>query len=180
MALHKQRLAAQARRTYELGRLRAQLAWMALAIPVLLLSLGVSHRPGITLATGGLLALLILTLRWRGQDLARAVVPGYLAGVAAFAFPLLACETGFCPTRPSLLLLLFCATGGLAAGSIMTLRAVRCGCCNFPYLSAAGAVAALTASLTCSVAGVGGILGMSLGLALASTPALALARNGPP
>jgi hypothetical protein len=41
---------------------------------------------------------------------------------------------------------------------------------------AGGLVAALTASLTCAIAGVGGVTGMVVGLALFASPALVWVR----
>jgi len=72
---------------------------------------------------------------------------------------------------------MICVAGGALAGGILTVRVLRGYGCSLACISSAGAVAALTASLSCSIAGVGGIAGMVLGLAAASGPAFVLARS---
>ncbi|MCH9651221.1 MAG: hypothetical protein K0U98_23555 [Deltaproteobacteria bacterium] len=169
-------LAGRARRAYELGRLRSQLHWATLALAPLALGLHFSGKTAAMFGTCILLSLLILALRWRGQQYAQGVLPGLTAGLLALSVPVLACSSGLCPARPSPLLLTLCVGGGVMAGAVVTLRALSTQCCSVPFLLAAASVAAVTASLTCAVAGVSGILGMILGLAVASSPVLVLAR----
>ncbi len=173
----REALADRARRAYELGRLRSQLPWAMLALAPLFLSLQFSRgATGTVVGTCALLALLILFLRWRGRQYGQGVLPGLGAGLLAISVPILACSSGLCPARPSSLLLALCVGGGILAGAVVTLRALSTQCCNIPFLLAAASVAAVTASPTCAVAGASGILGMVLGLAIASSPVLVLAR----
>ena len=177
MALSDQALLTHARRAYELGRFRAQ-AWLVLPVFALAaVALHFNRRPDATFALAGALLLVTLGLRWRGQGFGAGVVPGLMGGAVAFLLPLLACGTGFCSRTVTLRLLLICSLAGALAGAVLTVRALKGYGCSLACVASAGAVAALTASLSCNVAGIGGIAGMLVGLAAASGPAFVLARQ---
>jgi hypothetical protein len=114
-------------------------------------------------------------LLWRGRDAGRAVFPGLLLGTAAYLLPLSGCAGGLCVPGPSQRLLALCFAAGVVAGLGLTLAALWRHY-GREYLASAASVAGLTASLSCSIAGAGGLLGLVLGLALAAGPVLALRR----
>lgn len=171
------RLMGRARIAYEWGRLRAGVPWLLAVLPLLAIALHFSGRPRATVANGALLAVSLVFFQWRGGSLSRAVLPGFVGGVLAFLLPLIACSTGICSRDPSPRLILLCSLAGVLCGTWLTLLALRSKALGLDSVAAAGLVAGLTAALSCAVAGVSGILGLAIGLAAASTPALALARG---
>jgi hypothetical protein len=170
-------LRARARRAYELGRLGSKLPWALAAGPPAGIALGVCEDPGLVLIQAGLLAAAIVGFLWRGQDYGRGVRVGMLLGAPAFALPLLGCASGVCVAGPSAPLVALCLGGGVACGLALSLRARRRRY-SAAFLGSAATVAALTAALGCSVAGLGGALGAAISLALAASPGLVLARAG--
>ena len=170
-------LERRARRAYELGRLREALPFTLLAVPPTLLTAWVCERAAGTALHGAMLALLLLAYAWRGQDFGRAILPGILVGYAAFLVPWLAVSSGVCPLGPSPYLLAACAAAGLLGGLGITWRCLANRCCSPRELLAVGGLASLTASLGCAVAGLLGLLGMGLGLALAAAPGFWVLRR---
>lgn len=167
----------RARRAYEWGRLQSQTPWLLTVLPHLAIALHFSGKPVVTVLNAALLAGVMVFFGWRGKDLGRAVLPGLLGGTLAFALPLIACATGICSrTPPSPKLILLCGLAGLVSGTWLTVRALTSNGMRLEAIAAAGLVAGLTAALSCAIGGVTGILGMLLGLAAATTPALARAR----
>lgn len=177
-ALIVSRLRRRARRAYELGRLSAALPCALVVPPLALLALRSCPRSGVHLAVlATLTAVVLVCLRWRGQDFGRAVTPGILIGLAGFAVPWLAISCELCPLAPSPLLFALCGASGAISGLALSAHCLRCGCCSHAHVLSAGTVAGLIAAMGCAPAGVGGLIGMALALTLASVPALVAARS---
>jgi hypothetical protein len=175
MAVFEQELRARARRAYEWGRLGSKLPWALAAAPPAALALGSCEQTPLVLLQAALLAAALVLFLWRGQDYARGVWVGALVGAPAFALPFVFCASGLCFAGPSPALVALCFGGGLASGLVLTGFA-RWRHWSASTLVSSACVAALTAALGCSVAGLGGVLGAALGLVLAAGPGLVLAR----
>ncbi len=169
-------LPTRARRAYELGRLSSQAGALLWAAPLVCFTLVMGHHSGWTWLNFLLLETAIVAMRWRGGDFGRAVVPGLVGGSLAFALPLLACQVSLCAVGPSPRLVFVCVGAGVLAGAVLTTRALTRESRSVTFIVSAGTVAALAAAMGCAMAGWAGIAGMLAGLALAGSPALALAR----
>lgn len=174
MAVPESVLAERARSAFERGRLRAALPTVALVAPMVALSIVVCGRDVASLSCGALLAAALLAALWRGEELARGARAGLAAGAGALLLPMATCfhlcAGGVCLMAPSV-----CVAagmlGGAAIGRLARRRAAvepRTGA----YVGAALLIAALAGSLGCVIAGVGGVLGMSAGMAAAIGPVL--------
>ncbi len=169
-------LASRARRAYETGRALRGLRRAAAVIPMAALSAWGCGRPEATVLAAALLAAVVVGLEWRGQDLCRAGRVGLIAGLPPLLLPLAirgtmhACNASFCLSYS-----VVCFASGIAGGLVIGAWSVRRDL-RGRGLAAAGLVAVLAGSLGCLIAGVGGLVGLSLGLGLGATPLLAFRR----
>src|SRR5262245_14887626 len=96
MALTEAALCGCARRSYELGRLRASIrdTWVVL----LAIAVGLLRHSNLWLifAAAGVLFAVTTALSWRGQWWGRAVWPGYLAGAVPLLLPTLTPAQSVC------------------------------------------------------------------------------------
>ena len=69
-----------------------------------------------------------------------------------------------------------CVVAGCAIGAVVAIRARRQEHDALEFLAAGVSVAALTASLGCTLAGAAGVLGMAVGTIVAGTPVWLTAR----
>ena len=171
-----ERLAARARRAYEMGRLRwaTRVAWIVL--PLVAISFAAVGASPVSAATGALLVVAATALRWRGHVSTAAVRAGLAAGLIPFALLLTLkcggalCMLGDCMTHCAR----FCAFGGLAAGVLLAIRASAHRDHVVEFLAAASTIAALTGLLGCFVGGLTGMAWMLMGELVATLPAFAL------
>ena len=170
------RFAARARRAYELGRLGRKLPMALFALPPVLVALRVCGGGGTTIVLALLLAAALVVAHWRGEEAARGAGAGLLAGAVAFAVPVIAMGTGFCPLEATPRLLALCSGGGLLSGGVLAAFALRGAGRARLYLLAGGLVAVLTGGLGCLLAGFAGLAGVTAGIALGMTPAVRWAR----
>jgi hypothetical protein len=177
-------LEARARRAYELGRLRAGLARAAWLIPIVALSILWRGRPADALALGALVAAVVAAFHWAGGTLARAVVPGLVAGLPPVILPLLlrCCGNTACPEMawddPQLrVMAIACLASGAAAGAVVAWWASRLEEGRAGAAAAAGILAIAVGALGCSVIGTAGLAGLVAGLLVAGGPAVVLARR---
>jgi hypothetical protein len=171
-------LRARARRAYELGRARlgAKAAAAALLIAAAAVALG---RPlDLTALLSAALAVLVAALAFRGGASGRAVWAGLSAGSGAMLLPLAVLTAGCRLFGPACLrfCLPACVVGGAAMGAALAILARRQEQGEREFLASGAVVAAVTASLGCTLAGVGGVAGMALGTVLAGTPVWLAAR----
>jgi hypothetical protein len=114
---------------------------------------------------------LALTLAFVHERYARAVLAGVLAGLPAFAVPVVVRATGSLwlsgaaidPCLPASFV------AGILAGGYVSLRALDEGR-RISFWLAAVCVAALTGTLGCSVAGSAGVLGLMAGVLVGTAP----------
>ena len=139
---------------YERRRLLDAVPW---AIPGLLLALVTHWRGGTPLAWvfGGALAALAAGFAWRGQELGRALLPGFAAGSIGWGIPLaFGCLSGACSAMcTAQCLVLASVAGGLSGGLLWRRLGVT---------TTAGAlgIAALSAAMGCLPMGTAGIFGV--------------------
>jgi hypothetical protein len=174
MAVPEAALSARARRAYEMGRLRSALPAVALAVPMVGLSLALCDRMAASAGCGLALVAVLLAAAWRGRPFARGARAGLIAGLGPLLLPMATClhlcAGGVCLLAPAA-----CVVAALLGGAALGLYARR----RVPaspeadgYLLTALAVAALVGSLGCVIAGLSGIVGMVTGLALGTAPVL--------
>ncbi|MEZ4317009.1 MAG: hypothetical protein R3F61_05885 [Myxococcota bacterium] len=148
-------LERRARRAYEWGRLRGALGW---TVPAVLFAGGSRVVGGVELAgaLGGVLAVLLVGLRWRGGDLGRGVVPGLASGLLAWGVPLAwVCGDGPCVTACSPACLVVTGVAG-GLGGLLLWRSV-----GSTSAVAALAIASVCASMGCLALGTGGLVGVA-------------------
>ena len=164
-------------RAYEVGRLRMALRILVWLLPLTIVCLTISHRPLVCAAVATALAVAAVALRWRDR-----------AGVAQVKLGLL---TGLVPLAVA-----------LGVGQLEALTGRGLGCTPICVVSAAIAglwlgmrvaeqrrhvrawftvivIASTTASLGCLNLGLSGMLGIALGIALASSVSVAWCRVTP-
>lgn len=167
-------LRARARRAYEVGRLRWALEQAWPVFPLLAVAFALGQPRSVTLAFGSALLFAAGALRWIGGPWARAVPHGMVAGSAPLLLPCLfqgdcsVCLGSVCWSG----CLMACVGGGLLAGAWIGACASRLQEGRLAFTLSGAAVAALTGSMGCVLAGMFGIAGMVAGLALTATPFL--------
>ncbi len=167
-----QDLRKQARQAYETGRFCTALRILLWIVPVVALTTCTCGPTNLWhFAQGTALAGLCVWLRWRGLAAARAVYPGLIVGtIIAFVPTML--DTAGCAVlpRPGWEVLGACfAAGGL--GGLALLLSHDSGA-KRPFVFWGATVTLATATLGCSAAGLGAVLGVAVGLAISSAPAL--------
>ena len=170
-------LLLRARRAYERGRLFKAGRAVALVPPMLVVSLFGCVDRTVSAGIAAILATLAATLVWRGGAAGRGVVPGFMAGAASLAIPLLVCPACAASGLGAVLPFVVCALSGVVSGWIVVSFATREADDRAAFIVAGGAIAALAGSLGCIVAGVGGIAAMGAGLALTAPLAARGARS---
>lgn len=177
-------LKRRARRAYEL-----RMAWagvlrlwpLALLLPAALLLHGPSAPWQTGVAALILAAALVLT-GWRGGGWRRGALPGLLGGLPAFFVPSLimpagaTCDGCVHASAHWLTCMSACTFACLASGLALA-HVARRDPSPRSFAASAAICGALTASLTCSLAGYAGLMGVALGLGLASAPILVLGRR---
>jgi hypothetical protein len=172
-------LFTKARSAYELGRARHALlgAWPVPLAVLAALRWNSSFAWLVTLGT--LLLVTVVVLRWRGQELGRAVTPGLIAGIAPLLIPALTfhCVGGCvdcCAPSGISWCQASCLGAGVLAGAFVGFRAAQFGAGRPRFLLAALAVTAATGTLGCLLGGALGVAGMVAGIAAGTLPVLLL------
>jgi hypothetical protein len=166
-------LARRARRAYERRRLRHALRDAALVGPVA--GLAFLHCAGVapTAVAVSVLLALVAACSWRGQDYARGLHAGLLAGLSPFLLPLLAQLGGHaCSRSVCLYLPTACILGGLLGGLTLAALGLRPHADMRAYAGSALAVTLVAGAVGCLFAGLAGLGGMALGVAAGSAPLL--------
>ena len=167
-------LAAKARRTYELGRIRMVAKGLLPLVPVLVIAAALG-RGSASLLLAVPLAVLCAGLLYYGRGLQHAVRPGLIAGaipmIAAMSTMMCAAGSRECAHW----CVLTCAGSGLIVGAwlgiaVLARRRSAIGV-------AAVIVATLTAAMGCLPIGLGTLLGALAGLATGLAPAWVLRRS---
>jgi hypothetical protein len=161
-----------ARRAYELGRVRLGVKLAAIGVLVGAVAVGLGRPIDVSAALSGALAVLVALIAFRGGAAGRAVWPALAAGTAAMFFPLAVRTAGCSLFGPQCMrfCLHACVAGGAAMGAALALAARREEGGAREFLIAGVAIATLTASLGCALAGAAGVIGMALGSLAAGAP----------
>ena len=168
-------LERRARAAYERGRWRrAGLdAWPVLALAGLALAFG--SRPWIIVVLTVTLLVAVVVMGHHGRAWRRAIVPGLIAGSLPMVVGLSACHIPHACSGPACMAwcMPMVGTAALLGGLLMGRQALRA---QPPGRAAELLPAALLASLTgamgCIAIGIGGLLGLTIGIALGTVPAL--------
>jgi hypothetical protein len=154
-------LKRRARQQYETARLWQALPWGAVG----LVAGGVAVWRGAAYAGvfAVLLSVVVVALRWRGQTLARGVLPGLVAGSIGYAAPLIYASTKACCAGSACgeWCTLVCALGGLGTGLVLSRSVLRGP--DLSFALSVSIVAGLTAAIGCSTMGWVGLVGVVVG-----------------
>jgi hypothetical protein len=176
--MEKNELYGRARRAYELGRAKVASKAMGAAAVLALAAVALGRSPTQIALFALLLVPLVGALAFRGRAAGRAVWPGLVAGGTAMLLPLGVVVAGdawlgvdcmrFC--------LPACVVGGGLTGAAIASLAARQETGEREFLLGGIAVAALTASLGCGLAGSAGLAGMAIGAVVGGAPVLVAAH----
>lgn len=171
MQAEPMQLRMKMRRAYEWGRLRNALS---LSIPTLLLGALVAvlvRDISWPLTLSVLLYFASVILLWFGRSPGRSVLPGIVYGLLPLTGGLIARFNGHVCLGMSCYssCLLYCVSGGVAAGLLVARLASKSDAPAAVFTSAA-ATALLTGAIGISCVGVHGLVGMAAGVALGSVP----------
>jgi hypothetical protein len=168
----------KALRAYELGRARLAAKVAAAALLVGIAGVGLGRPLGLTAALSALLFAVVGVTVFRGGAAGRAVWPALAAGAGAMFLPLAIRTAGCTFFGPACMrfCLPACVLGGCAMGIALAVTARREESQPGEFLVAGAAIAALAASIGCSLGGAGGVLGMAIGTIAAGAPVWLVAR----
>jgi hypothetical protein len=171
-------LRTRCKSAYERGRVQLGLraAWPVL--PIAALSMLLTHRPAVTLAVSALLIVVAVSFRARGLAYGRALVPGFVAGAAPLALPILLRSGGHCCIGDACwqVCMLGCIGGGLVAGLSLGMATAAQPESRGTFLIAATAVAGLVGMLGCAISGASGVIGMVVAMLITSLPVTLVAN----
>lgn len=167
-----------ARVAYERGRAKHALRYAPIVSAMVTWSLLTNTRPMLSLTTGCVLALSVMTMDVAGSGWARAVSPGLLAAIPPLVLPLLmrgsghCCVDGFCYSW----CMLGCIGGGVLTGFTVGWAARSAGEHRLTLMCGATWLAGLGGLLGCMIAGSAGIAAMLAATIAVSVPVVAFAR----
>lgn len=174
---------ARARAAYERAFARVGLfaVWPVAVLVPLALMLHTPATPWRIAVAGVVLAAALAITGWRGGAWRRAALPGVLGGLPAFFVPSLmmprdaTCARCVGASSHWVSCMTACAIASLVTGLALAYLARRD---RDPrtYAASAALCAGATAALTCALAGGAGLLGVTIGLAIASAPVLVSRR----
>lgn len=157
-------------RAYARAHLVAGARNAALGLALLALAYALHRITPSTYFLGGVLAITLGVLGWRGGAVARGAIAGVLAGLPPLVVPSLvfslthAGHCASCAAAPSLPCMLACLGTSAVAGTLAGAHATR-DRAPLRFALAALATAALAGLLGCGTTGLGGALGVIVGLA---------------
>lgn len=167
MAVDLDRLESRARQAYEKGRLRYALG---ASVPVLALAVlvqWIGPRPEVVLTLVVALFATEALFLWRGQQLGRGAMAGLMGGAIPLAFGL--CTQVYAHVCGSMLAgagcTAVCACGGLVGGLVIAAVARRQPS-PAVFAGAAATTAALLGAIGCACAGLAGVVGLMIGIAV--------------
>lgn len=153
---------SQAKRVYELARLKMAFRYGLIVIPLIVLSFLTCGSDILPLIFGGILLSIVIFFKWRGLDYGKAVVPGLIAGGVAFAIPLILHILEICCRND--LELFFCVASGLVGGAILGKLITNHKENRIKILGFGLVISGLTASLGCASLGTAAVVGLVLSL----------------
>ena len=165
------RLERRARRAYELGRAAWASQALVFVLPLLVAARLIGRPPELVFGLGGAAATVAFGAAMLHRRYARAVLAGVLAGLPAFALPVIIRSLGIVPLGPLTLdpCIPASVVSGILAGAYLAARTVE-EKDRLSYWLVAALVAAPLGTLGCSVVGGAGVLGLVAGLAVGTLP----------
>jgi hypothetical protein len=178
MATESASFRVQAKRAYEVGRLRHAAAW---SVPTLVLGGVVAmlvNDVSVPLLLSAVLFLASVGLLWWGRAPGRGVLPGVACGLLPLGGGVIGKLHGHVCLGASCygVCMLLCVGGGVLAGLVIARIAARSQNPLVVFFSAA-ATALFTGAMGSSCVGVHGIIGMGLGIGLGVFPMMAFRRH---
>jgi hypothetical protein len=166
------RLERRARVAYEVARLRMAVTGVAPVVALVALAVLVGNRPAWAFAFGSATVVLGLGMLWYGRDAQRAVLPGIAAGFVPLALALTANHWHACgPNGCVSFCVPACSVGGLIAGVSVAVVGTRRRA-GLGFWGSASGLALLTGAMGCSCVGSAGVVGLAIGFAAGTLPAL--------
>lgn len=175
MHANTEKLMIDARRAYELGRVRSALPVLKWILPLVAVSIAICGEPVASLSLGALLSVTSVYFLWRGQKLGQGVQAGLVIGTATFLIPIFAEVTGKCCALGSHAVL--CSTLGLVAGAAVGYHILKVRETEGRYLLSVTAMTILTASLGCAILGLSGTAGLVIGVLIPTIPVYAVLKT---
>ncbi len=174
MTVDHKHLAGRARRAYEMGRVYRTFRYTWVAVVMTIASIILCHEPLLSTALGLTLFTLATSLIWLGGTSEQAAVTGLKIGFVAFALPLLSFYSQiYRLVDLHVAMALINVGSGLLIGIVLGLRSVRLESDRNRYLLLGAAVAVLSGLLGCMLFGTFGIVGITVGMLVATMPVLA-------
>ncbi len=174
MTVDHEHLAKRARRAYEMGRVVRTFRYTWVVVVMTTTSMVLCHEPLLSSALGLTLFTLASSLIWLGGASEQAAVAGLKIGLVAFALPLLSFYLQiYRLTDPYVAMALINVGSGLLIGIVLGFRSVRLASDRNRFLLLGAAVAVLAGLLGCMLFGTFGIIGVTVGMLVATMPVLA-------
>jgi len=140
-------LKLQARKAYEVARLRSALKFLLWVSPILLLSATTCTSELAALVLGLGLASAAVYYSWRGLEFEKALRPGLWIGSLALSIPLVAHVLGIC--CKSNLETAFCIGSGVLGGILLAVQMRRSGRADWKVTGLAALFAGLASATGC-------------------------------
>ncbi len=152
----------QAKKAYEVARLKGAGLFSLLIIPLVALSYVTCGDKAFPLIIGLALLISVIYMKWRGLEYSKSVNFGLVAGVTAFVIPLVMHLFEICCRNN--LEIAFCIGSGILGGVILG-RTVSKSTGNYLKLSLFSLIiACLTATLGCASLGIAAVMGLMASL----------------
>lgn len=164
----------QAKRAYELGRLRSAARVLFLIVPLALFSMFTSTNVFFASLTGSILAGAAIAFLWRGQTLGHGVMPGIWAGVLAFTMHFAADAAGL--PHKGLIGSAVCLASGLMGGIVLGVLLTKRHTLSRISLGIGIGIATLVTVLGCAPLGPSVLFHVVLALAITGFSFLLLSR----
>ena len=151
---------AQAKKAYEISRLKMAAAFGLIALPLTLLSCVTCGSDTLPLIVGTVLLLSIVLFKWRGLEYGKSVTSGLIAGGVAFSIPLVMHLLEICCRNN--LEVIFCVASGLIGGVLLGRLVSSQKGSRVKILIFSLFIAGLTATLGCASLGMSALIGLLL------------------
>ncbi len=149
---------AQAKKAYEMSRLKMAAAFGLIVLPLTILSCITCGSDTLPLIVGTVLLFSVVIFKWRGLEYGKSVTSGLIAGGVAFSIPLVMHLLEICCRNN--LEVVFCVASGIIGGILLG-RLMRFENKNrLKILVFSLFIAGLTSTLGCASLGVSALVGL--------------------
>ena len=157
---------SQARKAYEIARIKMALPFGLIVIPLIYLSCVTCGSDKIPLTIGSILLFSVIIFKWRGLAFGKSVMPGLIAGAVAFSIPLLMHILEICCRNN--LEVFFCVASGIFGGLVLSRLIVGQKEDRSKVLIFSLCISGLTATLGCASLGISAVFGLLLALIISA------------